>query len=35
LEVVSLIGAASRKRTGAIGRPAEQPELFPVEPDAG
>ncbi len=33
LEVVSLIGAGARKRTGA-GRPAtEQPELFPSEPE--
>jgi hypothetical protein len=35
LEVVSLIGAPSRKRAEAIGRLAEQPELFPTgEPDA-
>jgi hypothetical protein len=37
LEVVSLIGAAARKRAGAVGLPAgqmiNQPELFPTEPD--
>ena len=32
LEVVSLIGAAGRKRTEAAGRATEQPELFPQEP---
>jgi hypothetical protein len=32
LEVVSLIGAAGRKRTEAGGRATEQPELFPQEP---
>ena len=31
LEVVSLIGAASRKRAEAASRAAEQPELFPRE----
>jgi hypothetical protein len=31
LEVVSLIGAASRKRAEAEGRRGEQPELFPRE----
>ncbi len=31
LEVVSLIGAASRKRAEATGRALEQPELFPAE----
>jgi len=34
LEVVSLIGAASRTRTASQGRPVEQPELFPGEPGA-
>src|ERR1035437_8722554 len=33
LEVVSLIGAAGRKRTGAAALGTEQPELFPREPD--
>jgi hypothetical protein len=33
LEVVSLIGAASRKRTQATGRETEQPNLFPQETD--
>jgi hypothetical protein len=33
LEVVSLIGAAGRKRPQA-GRPSEQPELFPIGQDA-
>jgi hypothetical protein len=33
LEVVSLIGAAGRKRTGAAALETEQPELFPREPD--
>ena len=32
LEVVSMIGAAGRKRTEAAGRATEQPELFPQEP---
>jgi hypothetical protein len=32
LEVVSLIGAASRKRIEAASRATEQPELFPQEP---
>jgi hypothetical protein len=35
LEVVSLIGAASRKRTEAAGRATEQPELFVREPVGG
>jgi hypothetical protein len=34
LEVVSLIGAASRKRTTAAGPGTEQPELFPGDPDS-
>lgn len=34
LEVVSLIGASSRKRTAATERSKEQPELFPSEQDA-
>ena len=34
LEVVSLIGAANRKRAAEMSRSAEQPDLFPVEPDA-
>jgi hypothetical protein len=33
LEVVGLIGAAGRRRTEAAGQAAEQPELFPKEPD--
>jgi len=33
LEVVSLIGAASRRRTGAARPAAEQPDLFPRETD--
>jgi hypothetical protein len=33
LEVVSLIGAPGRRRTEATGSGAEQPELFPPEPD--
>ena len=32
LEVVSLIGAASRKKAEAASRATEQPELFPQEP---
>jgi hypothetical protein len=32
LEVVSLIGAKARKRTGAAGKAPDQPELFPGEP---
>jgi len=32
LEVVSLIGAAARKRGQASDRATEQPELFPQEP---
>jgi hypothetical protein len=32
LEVVSLIGAPGRKRSEAVGRAAEQPELFPQGP---
>ena len=32
LEVVSMIGAAGRKRTEAAGQATEQPELFPQEP---
>jgi hypothetical protein len=35
LEVVSLIGAAGRKRGEAAGRAIEQPELFPPGPDGG
>jgi hypothetical protein len=34
LEVVSLIGAAGRKRTGPPVRKTEQPDLFSVEQDA-
>jgi hypothetical protein len=34
LEVVSLIGAAGRKRTDAAERVAEQPELFPNSPES-
>ena len=34
LEVVSLIGVASRRRAEATSRVKEQPELFPVEPEA-
>jgi hypothetical protein len=33
LEVVSLIGAAGRRRTGVAGVTAEQPDLFPRETD--
>jgi hypothetical protein len=33
LEVVSLIGAAARKRAGAAQLASDQPELFPGEPD--
>ncbi|MGP8176097.1 MAG: DUF6982 domain-containing protein [Terracidiphilus sp.] len=33
LEVVSLIGAASRKRVGTARPAAGQPDLFPCEPD--
>jgi hypothetical protein len=33
LEVVSLIGAAGRKRAELSGGATEQPELFPQEPD--
>ena len=33
LEVVSLIGAGGRRRTGAAGRTADQPGLFPRETD--
>jgi hypothetical protein len=33
LEVVSLIGAAGRKRTGAARPAADQPDLFPRETD--
>lgn len=35
LEVLSLIGAAARKRAEAAGRDREQPELFPSEGDSG
>jgi len=35
LEVVSLIGAAGRKRAEATGRATEQPELFPREAGPG
>jgi len=31
LEVVSLIGAAARRRTGAAGQVTDQPELFPTD----
>ena len=34
LEVVSLIGAAGRKRGETAGRTAEQPELFPNAPES-
>jgi len=34
LEVVSLIGAAGRKRVETAGQAAEQPELFPKEPES-
>jgi hypothetical protein len=34
LEVVGLIGAAARRRTPTAARKAEQPDLFPTEPDA-
>jgi len=34
LEVVSLIGAAGRKRVETTGRGMEQPELFPKEPES-
>ena len=34
LEVVSLIGAAGRKRAEAAGRATEQPELFPAGPES-
>ena len=34
LEVVGLIGAVTRKRTAIAAQAADQPELFPVEPDA-
>ncbi len=34
LEVVSLIGAANRKRPHDKGKAARQPDLFPAEPDA-
>jgi hypothetical protein len=33
LEVVSLIGAAGRKRAQSVGRAPDQPELFSREPD--
>jgi hypothetical protein len=33
LEVVSLIGAAGRKRAVTTSQATEQPELFPQEPD--
>ena len=33
LEVVSLIGAAARKRAGNVGVASDQPELFPGEAD--
>lgn len=35
LEVVGLIGAAARKHAATPIRQAEQPELFPGEPDSG
>jgi hypothetical protein len=35
LEVISLVGAASRKRAEAAGRATEQPELFSGEEEAG
>lgn len=34
MQVVSLIGAAARKRTEAAIREKDQPELFPGDPDA-
>jgi hypothetical protein len=34
LEVVGLIGASARRRGTVAAGPAEQPELFPGEPDA-
>ena len=34
LEVVSMIGAGSRKRAAAAGPAVQQPELFPGDPDA-
>jgi hypothetical protein len=34
LEVVSLIGAAGRKRGGGTVSPEEQPQLFPYSPDS-
>jgi hypothetical protein len=34
LEVVSLIGAAGRKRAEVAPRDTEQPELFPREPES-
>jgi hypothetical protein len=33
LEVVSLIGAAGRKRAAAAGPGTEQPDLFPGDPE--
>ena len=33
LEVVSLIGAAARKRAAASKKPPDQPQLFPGDPD--
>ena len=33
LQVVSLIGAAGRRRPGPSGRPSDQPDLFPLDPD--
>jgi Family of unknown function (DUF6982) len=33
LEIVALIGAAARRRPAAAARQAQQPELFPGEPD--
>jgi hypothetical protein len=34
LEVVSLIGAPSHRRSAVAGPPVEQPELFPGDPEA-
>ena len=34
LEVLSLIGAASRRRAEAVAREKEQPELFPGDPES-
>lgn len=34
LEVVSLIGALGRHRTATPGKPSDQPQLFPTEPES-